>query len=72
VAAVEVMVMNPAIQNLINEEKTYQIFYVIQASLDEGMQTMDAQLNMLVKQGLVAQEDAGVFTPDHVPQKPEE
>ena len=60
VAAVEVMVMNPAIQNLINEEKTYQIFYVIQASLDEGMQTMEAQINGIVKQGLVSREEAGL------------
>ena len=53
VAALEMMVMNPAIQNLINEEKTYQIFYVIQASLDEGMQTMEGHISSLVRQGLV-------------------
>lgn len=53
VAALEMMVMNPAIQNLINEGKTYQIFYVIQASLDEGMQTMEGHISSLVRQGLV-------------------
>jgi len=63
VAALEVMVMNPAIQNLINEGKTYQVFYVIQASLDEGMQTMDAQITNLVKQGLVDPEEAGLSSP---------
>jgi twitching motility protein PilT len=60
VAAVEIMMMNPAIQNLINEEKTYQIFYVIQSSLDEGMQTMEAQINNVVKQGIVTREEAGL------------
>ena len=60
VAAVELMVMNPVIQNLINEEKTYQIFYVIQASLDVGMQTMEAQINNIVKQGIVSREEAGL------------
>lgn len=59
VAALEMMVMNPAIQNLINEGKTYQIFYVIQASLDEGMQTMEGHISSLVRQGLVNLEEEG-------------
>lgn len=59
VAALEMMVMNPAIQNLINEGKTYQIFYVIQASLDEGMQTMEGHISSLVRQGLVNLEEDG-------------
>ena len=58
VAALEVKVMNPAIQNLINEGKTYQIFYVIQSSLDEGMQTMEGQISTMVRQGLVNEEEA--------------
>ena len=70
VAAVEVMVMNPAIQNLINEDKTYQIFYVIQASLDEGMRTMESQINGIVKQGIVSREEAGLFSPEPESDKP--
>jgi twitching motility protein PilT len=64
------MVMNPAIQNLINEEKTYQIFYVIQASLGEGMQTMEAQINNIVKQGLVSREEAGLHLTENEIDKP--
>ena len=64
VAALEVMVKNPAIKNLISEGKSYQIFYVIQSSLDEGMQTMEGNINGLVKQGLVGQEEANLFLQD--------
>jgi twitching motility protein PilT len=61
VAALEIMVKNAAIKNLIIEGKSYQIFYVIQSSLDEGMQTMEGHINGLVKQGLVSQEDANHY-----------
>ena len=60
-AALEVMVNNPAVKNLISEGKSYQIFYVIQSSLDEGMQTMEGHINGLVKQGLVNQEEANPY-----------
>ena len=69
--AVEIMITNPSIQNLINEEKTYQVFYVFQSSLDEGMQTMESQLRGLVRRGLVTQEEAGVFIKEHAQEKPE-
>ena len=60
-AALEVMVNNPAVKNLISEGKSYQIFYVIQSSLDEGMQTMEGNINGLVKQGVVDQEEANRY-----------
>lgn len=64
VAALEIMVKNPTIKNLISEGKSYQIFYVIQSSLDEGMQTMEGNINGLVKQGLVSQEEAKLYLQD--------
>jgi twitching motility protein PilT len=64
VAALEVMVKNAAVKNLISEGKSYQIFYVIQSGMNEGMQTMEGSINGLVKQGLVNQEEASLFLQD--------
>lgn len=44
VPAVEVMISNPAIRNLIRENKTHQIFNSIQTGSKQGMQTMDNSL----------------------------
>jgi twitching motility protein PilT len=53
VAAREIMVMTPAIQNLIREGKTHMIYSAIETGAKFGMQPMDRALAMLVKQGLV-------------------
>ena len=43
----------PAIRNLIREGKTHQIYSAIQTSGATGMQTMDAHLAQLVRQGKI-------------------
>jgi len=53
VPAVEIMIANAAVRNLIREEKTYQIPSVIQSSTKEGMQTRDQSLYNLVMNNLV-------------------
>lgn len=58
VPAFEIMVTNPAIRNLIREEKTHQIDSVIAAGAQEGMITMDQSLFDLVVAGKVAKEVA--------------
>lgn len=60
VVAVEVLVMNSAIRNLIREGKTHQIFSVIQTGARLGMQTMDASLRDLVVQKKVSLEEASL------------
>src|SRR2546421_3911671 len=55
VVATEVMAPNPAIRNLIREGKTHQIYSVLQTSSSQGMQTMDASLATLVRQGTITQ-----------------
>lgn len=57
-AAREIMIMNPAIANLIRESKVAQIPSVIQTSLKEGMITMEAAVKKLVQDGVVAVEYA--------------
>jgi twitching motility protein PilT len=58
VSAVEVMINNSAVANMIRKGKTFQIPNVVQTSRDVGMQSMDAELVRLVKEGTVSHEDA--------------
>lgn len=56
--AVEVMIKNHAIENLIRENKSYQIDSVIETSLKDGMVSMDRALVDLVQRGMVDVNDA--------------
>ncbi len=56
--AVEVMINNDAISNMIRKGKTFQIPTVIQSGRDVGMQSMDSELVRLVKAGIVSTEEA--------------
>lgn len=53
VPANEIMIKNHAIENLIRENKSYQIDNVIETSMEQGMVTMDRALVNLVKTGVV-------------------
>jgi len=58
VAAREIMVMTPAISNLIREGKTHMIYSAIETGAKYAMMPMDRSLVTLVKQNLVAYETA--------------
>ncbi len=58
VVACEVLVPSPAVRNLIREGKTHQIYSTLQTGSSLGMQTMDAALASLVRQGKVTQKMA--------------
>jgi twitching motility protein PilT len=58
VPAVEVMIANPAIRNLIREGKVHQIPSTIQTSKKEGMQSLDQSLKDLVIEDKISQEEA--------------
>lgn len=64
VAAVEIMISNPAIRNLIREGKTHQIYSVMQTGGQQGMQTMDGALRSLYLQGCISYEDALSYSAD--------
>jgi len=57
VAAREIMINNPAIGNLIREQKVEQIKNVIQTSSKVGMITMDQAVKQLKKQGLIENQE---------------
>jgi twitching motility protein PilT len=54
--ASEVLVPTPAVRNLIREGKTHQIYSVLQTSASSGMQTMDASLAGLVRDGKITRQ----------------
>ena len=53
VPALEIMIANAAVKNLIREEKTYQIPSVIQSGTKEGMQSLDQSLYNHVMNGML-------------------
>jgi twitching motility protein PilT len=58
VAAYEMMVVTPAIQNLIRENKTYRIDSSIQTGKKDGMFLLDEMLFRLWRGGIVEKEEA--------------
>lgn len=68
VAAFEVMGVNPAVRNLIRENKTYQIDNIIQTTLGEGNMLIENSLMGLLNKGLINKEDAmrTAFRPDQL------
>jgi twitching motility protein PilT len=58
VCAMEIMVANSAIRNLVREGKTHQIPSMIQTGVQEGMQTLDQALRTLCQNGLITREAA--------------
>jgi len=74
VPVVEIMIVNPAIRNLIREGKTYQIYSVIETGKEQGMQTLDQALQELIARKQIKQSDAFQITrdPDNLRKKIEE
>lgn len=62
IPAMEIMINNHAVENLIRENKAYQIDSVIETNLREGMISLDKSLADLIQRGLVTLEDALVYS----------
>ncbi len=62
VMAQEILVVNPAVANLIREGKTAQIYSAMQTSASQGMQTMEAALKNRVLENVITIEDAVAAT----------
>ena len=59
VLTVELLVPNPAIRNLIREDKIHQVYSMMQTGQGKfGMQTMNQSLIDLYSKGLISYEDA--------------
>lgn len=65
VMAMEILVPNPAIRNLIREDKLHQVYSQMQmGQTKSGMQTMNQALASLVQRRLIRLEDAYIYSPD--------
>jgi twitching motility protein PilT len=64
VPAVEILVVNRPVGNMIREEKTVQIRSTMQTSASLGMCLLDGSLAQLVKSGVVKRDDALVHAED--------
>lgn len=64
VPAIEVMLANSAIRNLIREGKTHQMDSVLQTNTQQGMQTMDQSLEKLYRAGSISIETALEYAQD--------
>ncbi len=62
VAAHEIMLVNPAIRNLIRENKIFQIPSIMQTGKGDGMQTMEAAAIELALRGVISRETAVTIT----------
>ena len=57
-AAFEIMMVTPAIANMIRDMKTHRILSAIQTGTRYGMKTMDQSLLELYQRGLITHQDA--------------
>jgi len=64
VPAVEIMITNPAVRNLIRDRKTHQLDLVIETNLKSGMLSMNRSLAELIKNKKVALETAELYSPN--------
>jgi twitching motility protein PilT len=64
VLAGEIMVMTPAIRNLIREGKHYQINNLIQGGRSDGMHSLERELAKLCKEGIIDEDEARLRASD--------
>ena len=62
IPAIEVMLTNSAIRNLIREGKTYQIDLVLETSADQGMVSLNKSLTNLVRKEEISLENAELYS----------
>lgn len=64
IPACEIMLANPAVRNLIRENKTHEIPLVIETNLEEGMLSLNRSLADLVKRRKISMENAQIYSLD--------
>lgn len=64
IAALEILVVTPAIRNLIREGKTHQIDSAVQTGSKYGMKSMDMSLIELYRKGLISKDSLFTYSVD--------
>ena len=65
VPAVEILLTNNAVKNVIREGKTFELDNIVATNLEGGMVSMDRSLASLVRQNIVSMEDAQPYVKDN-------
>ncbi len=65
VAAIEIMLANPAVRNLIREGKIHQLPNAIRMHAEQGMELLDQALVKLYRNGAISSESLFSFCNDH-------
>jgi twitching motility protein PilT len=58
VLAIELLLSTPAVQNLIREQKIFQLYSVLETSSKDGMITLDSSLRKLHAAGKISAAEA--------------
>lgn len=58
VGAFEILLVPPAVRNLIREQKTFELHSIMQLNSKDGMQTLDTSLAHLLRAGIITKEEA--------------
>lgn len=61
IAAVETLITNDAVRNLIRDNKTYELINVIHTGAKEGMMSLDQSLAQLVQKNIVSLDEARLY-----------
>ena len=64
IAAAEILVVTPAVRNIIREGKTHQLDAVIQTGAEFGMQSMDKTLAKMIHEGTISYDEARNYAVD--------
>lgn len=62
IPAVEILIANPAVRNLVRENKAHELDLVIQTSSEQGMMSLNKSLANLVRKGEITIENATLYS----------
>lgn len=62
IPALELLIANPAIRNLIRENKIHELDMVVETSADQGMVSLNRSLSALVRNGEISMESALLYS----------
>ena len=63
IPVVEILVSIAAVRKLIREEKTHQLYNIMQTRTKEGMKTFNGSLIELLENGIITRKDALAISP---------
>ncbi|WP_394233112.1 type IV pilus twitching motility protein PilT [Niallia oryzisoli] len=66
IAATEILINNPAVANLIRNEKVHQIMNIMQTSRAQGMHTLETSITSLLQSGVISNEAVQAYLQEKV------